>query len=156
MLERHEIFDKNGHWVVTAYLDEKLWTLASDYGTYSNRFYFSDGTLKEFLAWCSSDYLTRKLVPHDDQYTDNWELTKIELKKHILERRREKDISEEQAKEFWFSLTYCDSVEEYALSENPVDDYYEFVVQEKSITFKAVKEYVVEKLIEIYKKETEK
>lgn len=153
MLERHEHFNKHNHWVFTAYLDENLWTISSDYGTFSYRFHFSSGTLKEFISSCDSDYLTRKIVPYDDQFEENWELTKIELKKEILRSRKEREISEEIANDLWFSLKYCESTNEYAFSENPLDDWYELIVKERSGTFKAVKEYVVEKLLEIYRKE---
>lgn len=153
MLERHEIFDKHNHWVCTAYLDENLWTISSDYGNYSYRFHFSNCTLKEFLSSCSSDYLAGKLVHYDEKHVSNWDLTKIELKKEILRSRREREISEETANDLWFSLKYSESIDEYGFSEDPLDDWYEMIVKELSPTYKAVKEYVVEKLLEIYRKE---
>lgn len=153
MLERHEHFNKHNHWVFTAYLDENLWTISSDYGTFSYRFHFSSGTLKEFLSSCSSDYLAGKLVHYDEKYVSNWDLTKIELKKEILRSRREREISEETANDLWFSLKYSESIDEYGFSEDPLDDWYEMIVKELSPTYKAVKEYVVEKLLEIYRKE---
>lgn len=143
-------------WVGNSYCDENLWILATDYGTYSCFFHYSSGTLKEFLVSCNSEYLVRKLIPQEERRTLNWDQTVKDLKKHVLESRRSRDISETTAKDLWFNLCWNSECEQqYAYSDETVDDWYEFVVYDESNQSIAFRKYVIEPFLEIYKKEIE-
>lgn len=158
MLTKDVLYNSNHYWVGASYCDEddKLWVLATDYGTYSQRFHFSSGTLKEFLVTCSSDYLVRKLIPLEERRTLNWDDSVIELKKYVLESRRSRDISEQTAKDLWFNLCYnSESEHQYAYSDGTVYGWYEYVVYDESSTSIAFKKYVIEPLLEKFKKEIE-
>lgn len=143
-------------WVGNSYCDENLWILVTDYGTYSCFFHYSSGTLKEFLVNCNSDYLIRKLIPQEERRTLNWDASVIELKKQVLESRRSRDITEETAKDRWFSLCWsAESEHQYAYSDDTVPDWYDYLKYDESNGSIAFKKYVIEPFLEIFKKEIE-
>ena len=88
MMIKDVLRNEHGSWVGNFYCDDNSWIIYSDYGTYTNTFHYSFGTLKQFLVHCNSDYLCRKLLPVEEREEIDWELSKKQIMKSILEGRR--------------------------------------------------------------------
>ncbi len=134
-------------------MDGKLWIVVSDYGNFAHPFHFSSGTLKQFLCTTNSDYLCRKFLTPKERYEVDWEATVKVIKKTILEQRRNKDISENDARNWFNSFDYIESEEEYKFEYDAFPEWYEYIIEKETSQSINLKKYVIEPLLELFKKQ---
>jgi hypothetical protein len=110
-------------WVIFTICDETgELSVQSDWGCWGHRWntdHLGNGaTLTEFIRDRDpeyADYLANKLsysMPTDHRELPDQEATEENIRKHILERRRERAITKDEAEEAWESVDYF--IEEYA------------------------------------------
>ena len=120
MMIKDVLRNEHGSWVGNFYCDDNSWIIYSDYGTYAHTFYYSSGTLKQFLTHCNSDYLCRKLLPIEEQEEIDWELSKKQIMKSILEGRRNDCYESNRARILYDAIKYCYDIEDFYFSEEEV------------------------------------
>lgn len=125
------LFNENKYWIGTSYIDDQTWVLYTDYGTYGYHWHsIGEGyTLKKFITKCSPEYLVHKLIDHKELEVIDWDGTKNAIIKYILESRRSKDISSEEARDLLDNIKYVEHEDEYAHSSEPIDDWWEYIVR---------------------------
>lgn len=93
----------NGTWG-DFYLDGSALVIHSDYGSYGHSFYLGrqpDIDLRQFLVGADTHYLMKKLRPYFYPPQINAPETQKSVRQHILEHRREKDYTREEARREW-------------------------------------------------------
>lgn len=156
MVIKDVLYNSHNHWVGSSYIDNNAWIIYSDYGTYSAAFSFGSRTMKEFLNGCNSDYLCRKMLEKRDRQVINWEKTVKELKKQILESRRENIITRQEARDYFDAFLYLDGEEkEYQFHPDSYPEWYEHIVYDESSESICLKKYVLEPFLGMFKKQME-
>jgi len=131
-------------WIGNSYIDGQTWLLYTDYGTYGYHWHsIGDQSLKSFICSCDVHYLVKKLIPQEELREVDWDETKKSLIKYILEQRREKEISQEEARDYYDNLKYIEHEQEYAHSSYPVDDWWEEIQYKPTNTYKSWTELVL-------------
>ncbi len=125
------LLNDNKYWIGTSYIDDQTWVLYTDYGTYGYHWHsIGEGyTLKKFIVKCSPEYLVHKLINHKELEEIDWDSTKKEIIKYILESRMSGDITSEEARYRYDNIKYIEHEDEYAHSLDPIDDWWEFIVR---------------------------
>ena len=101
--------------------------IEADHGTFINS-WNATGTddIRKFLIKLQYDYFMGKAA-HDHGYVTDWEATAQEVKRDILQSRRDGDISQEKARECWDSWMAVDHDEGFYWQIREHSELYDFV-----------------------------
>ncbi|WP_339118922.1 hypothetical protein [Halomonas sp. BMC6] len=87
--------------------------ISGDFGPWSHTWtHVGDGSFIDFLGKLNFDYAMNKLLGCDDLYVFDAEQTINGIRKTVLERRRENELTAEQAREYWDELANIDATTE--------------------------------------------
>lgn len=159
-VRRYSIPSAKGEgWAVFLIDDTGILTAITDYGNYGHWFSIS-GDMRDFIIGCSESksYLMGKFG-RKDKYDD--ERTCREIKKYILELRREGRLTKEEAKNEWFllfennNLYDLDNVKEWYESTKLDTDLSEMVYYDFPSDVKAFVQKTIPRFAEVLRKELE-
>lgn len=102
-IERYDVRSDTRHegWAVVVIDSRGFLGVFSDYGNYAYHWTHFGGDFRKFLGQLDWDYLYGKLMQGRDARIYDGEATLRSIKKRIIELRREKRLTAEQAREEW-------------------------------------------------------
>lgn len=95
------------------------------------------------------------MLPIEEREEIDWELSKKQIMKSIVEGRRNNCYESDNARTLYDAIKYCDDAEEYKREIDVVDDWWEYLVRVQSQQRISFEKYVIKPILELYKKQLE-